>query len=103
MERRRDRRDDEMQSLRPSVSPSLSLRARRLHLLDKFLGDLRRGAIAVEGSDLAARDQFAALAVRDRVGEIEGEERAVEIDHQVGGLAVLDDGDVERLKIGPAA
>src|SRR5262245_45631740 len=82
---------------------SLSLRARRLHLLDQFLGDLWRGAIAVEGSDFAAHDQSAALAVRDRVGEIEGEERAVEIDHQIGGLAVFDNGDVERLKLGPAA
>src|SRR5262245_64278866 len=50
---------------------SLSLRARRLHLLDQFLGDLWRGAIAVEGSDFAAHDQSAALAVRDRVGRSE--------------------------------
>jgi hypothetical protein len=27
----------------------------------------------------------------------------VEIDHQIGGLAVFDNGDVERLKIGQAA
>src|SRR5262245_6157061 len=86
-----------------SGSPRLSLRARRLYLLDQLFGYLRRGAIAVEGGDFAARDESAALAVRDRVCEIEGEERAVEIDHQVGGLAVFDDGDVERLKICPAA
>src|SRR5262245_11722126 len=52
---------------RPGAQASLrlSLRARRLPLLDQFLGNLWRGAIAVEGSDLAAGDQSAALAVRD--------------------------------------
>ena len=85
-----------------ALTPS-SLRTRRLYMLDQFLGDLRRGAIAVKGGDFAARDESAALAVRDRVGEIESEERAVEIDHQIGGLAIFNYGDVERLKIGPAA
>src|SRR5262245_65767078 len=88
-----------------SASPAslrLSLRTRRLYLLDQLFGYLWGGAIAVEGRDFAASDESAALAVCDRVGEIEGEERAVEIDHQIGGLAVFDYGDVERLKIGPA-
>src|SRR5262245_36529116 len=72
-------------------------------MLDQLFAYLRRGAIAVEGRDFAARDELAALPARDRVGKIEGEERAVEMDHQIGGLAVFDDGDVERLKFGLAS
>lgn len=78
-----------------------SLSARQLQMPDHFLCDLRRGAIAVEGRDLAACDQPAALAMSDRIGEIEGEERAVEVYHQIGGLVIFDYRDIERLKILP--
>ena len=76
-----------------ALTPS-SLRARRLHLLDQLFGYLWGGAIAVEGRDFAARDEFITLAVRDGIGEIEGEERAVETDHQIGCLVAFDYGDV---------